>query len=84
MLGNWSLGDYTKSQQIEWMFEFLTEVVGLDPNKLYVTCFIGAFEYNIPKDVEAADTWKRLFATKNIDAEITDMGPKLTAIAGYP
>src|SRR5688572_29779517 len=41
MLGNWSLGDYFKEEQIRWFFEFLTEVVGLDPSKLYVTCFIG-------------------------------------------
>src|SRR3984957_8257268 len=37
MLGNWSLGDYFKQEQIEWLFEFLTDVVGLDPKKLYVT-----------------------------------------------
>ena len=41
MLGNWSLGDYFKAEQIPWFFEFLTDVVGLDPNKIYVTCFIG-------------------------------------------
>src|ERR1700737_3140342 len=35
MLGNWSLGEYFKEQQIEWMFEFLTDVVGIDPSKLY-------------------------------------------------
>ncbi len=74
MLGNWSLGDYFKTQQIEWMFEFLTEVVKLDPTKLYVTCFIGAPEYDIPKDLEAAETWQRLFATKNIEANSADIG----------
>ena len=42
MLGNWSLGDYFKQEQVPWMFEFLTEVVGLDPSRLYVTCYIGA------------------------------------------
>ena len=41
MLGNWSLGDYSKEDQIKWFFEFLVDVVGLDPNKIYVTCFIG-------------------------------------------
>src|SRR3990167_6340694 len=50
MLGNWSFGDYFKEEQISWMFEFLTDVVGLDPGKIYVTCFIGAPEYEIPKD----------------------------------
>src|SRR5665213_3349518 len=41
MLGNWSLGDYFKKEQLPWFFEFLTDVVGLEPEKLYVTCFIG-------------------------------------------
>lgn len=74
MLGNWSLGDYFKAQQIEWMFEFLTDVVKLDPNKLYVTCFIGSYEYNIPKDVEAARTWERLFTSKGVSAGVADIG----------
>ncbi|HVM73876.1 MAG TPA: alanine--tRNA ligase [Candidatus Paceibacterota bacterium] len=74
MLGNWSLGDYFKKEQIEWMFGFLTEEVGIDPSKLYVTCFIGAPEFNIPKDVEAGETWQRLFAAKHITADIADIG----------
>lgn len=74
MLGNWSLGDYFKAEQISWMFEFLTEIVGLDPNKLYVTCFIGAPEYDIPKDTEAAEIWQKLFAAKNLEAQIADIG----------
>jgi alanyl-tRNA synthetase len=41
MLGNWSLGDYFKAEQVPWMFDFLTNVVGLDPSKLYVTCYMG-------------------------------------------
>jgi alanyl-tRNA synthetase len=74
MLGNWSLGDYFKTQQIEWMFEFLTEVVKLDPTKLYVTCFIGAPQYNIPKDTEAAETWQKLFQAKGLSFGVADMG----------
>lgn len=74
MLGNWSLGDYFKSQQIEWMFEFLTEVVKLDASKLYITCFIGAPEYDIPKDTEAAELWAKLFAQKGLSAGIADIG----------
>jgi alanyl-tRNA synthetase len=74
MLGNWSLGDYTKADQIPWMFEFLTEVVGIDPNKLYVTCFIGSPEYNVPKDTEAAELWHELFTGKGIQADIADIG----------
>lgn len=74
MLGNWSLGDYFKQQQIEWMFEFLTEVVGLDAHRLYVTCYIGAPEYGIPKDTEAAEVWARLFATKQLSNGQADIG----------
>ena len=74
MLGNWSLGDYFKEQQIRWMWEFLTEVVKIDPQKLYVTCYIGEPNYNIPKDTEAADVWKELFESKGIQAGMADMG----------
>ena len=69
MLGNWSLGDYFKKEQITWMWTFLTEEVGLDPNRLYVTCFIGAPEYNIAKDTEAAELWRQKFAEKGIEAK---------------
>lgn len=74
MIGNWSMGDYFKQQQIEWMWEFLTEVVGLDPSKLYVTCFIGAPEYGIPKDTEAADVWKKLFESKELSSDEAEIG----------
>ena len=74
MIGNWSMGDYFKQQQIEWMWEFLTEVVQLDPSKLYVTCFIGAPEYGIPKDTEAAEVWKRLFADKGLSSGEAEIG----------
>lgn len=80
MLGNWSMGDYYKEQQIEWMWEFLTEVVGLNPEKLYVTCYIGAPEYNIDKDTEAAGAWKRLFEAKGIVADEAEIGSEE---AGY-
>lgn len=81
MLGNWSFGDYFKKEQIEWMFEFLTEVVGIDPNKLYVSCFIGAPEFDIPKDAEAAGVWQRLFKAKNISADIADIGSEADGYA---
>ncbi len=73
MLGNWSMGEYFKKQQIEWFFEFLTDVVGLDPHKIYVTCFIGDEEHGIPRDTEAAEIWQQVFATKGIDAKIVDL-----------
>lgn len=74
MLGNWSFGDYFKEQQVEWMFEFLDTVVGLDMSKLYVTCFIGAPEYGIDKDTEAAAVWKRLFEAKGLSSGEAEIG----------
>ncbi len=80
MLGNWSLGDYFKAEQLPWLFEFLTEVTCLDPNKLYVTAFIGNEENGIPRDTESVETWQKLFAQKNIDAKTVDIGSE---IQGY-
>jgi len=74
MLGNWSLGDYFKKDQIPWFFEFLTEVVGLDPERLYVTCFIGDKKHGIPRDDEAAEIWQQLFKDKGIEAKIVEIG----------
>ena len=73
MLGNWSMGEYFKRQQIEWFFEFLTEIVGLDPHKIYVSCFIGDEKNNIPRDDEAAQIWQEVFAKKGIDAKIVEL-----------
>ena len=74
MLGNWSLGDYFKQHQIETFFRFLTDVVGLDPHRIYVTCFIGDQDNNIPRDDEAALIWQNAFASKGIDAGIAEIG----------
>jgi len=74
MLGNWSMGDYFKEQQIRWFFEFLTEKVGLDPNKIYVTAFIGDKAHNIPRDDEAANIWQKVFSEKGIEAKIVEIG----------
>lgn len=73
MLGNWSMGEYFKRQQIEWFFEFLTDIVGLDPEKIYVSCFIGDEAHNIPRDDEAAQIWQEVFAKKGIDAKIVEL-----------
>ncbi|HEY5152907.1 MAG TPA: alanine--tRNA ligase [Candidatus Saccharimonadales bacterium] len=81
MLGNWSLGDYFKADEIPWLFEFLTDVVGLDPAKLYVTCYIGNSEFDIPQDTEAADLWTKLFAGKGIDAKQVEIGSEATGYA---
>lgn len=69
MLGNWSLGDYFKEEQLPWFFSFLVDELGLDPQKLYVTVFAGDPKNNIPKDEESIAIWKRLFAEKGIEAK---------------
>ncbi len=70
MLGNWSLGDYFKTEQITWMFSFLFDELKLDPSRFYVTVFRGNDELGIPRDEEAAKLWQDLFAKKGITAEI--------------
>ncbi len=72
MLGNWSLGDYFKQEQIPWMFEFLTSELGLDANRIYVTCFRGNESLNIPRDTEAAGLWQKLFDEHKITSNIVD------------
>ena len=58
MLGNWSLGAYFKKEAINYSYEFLTQVLGLDPNKLSVTVFAG--DNDVPRDDIAADAWRSL------------------------
>lgn len=74
MLGNWSLGDYFKKEQLPWIYEYLIDIVGLDPSKLYATCFIGDDANNIPRDTESAEILKKIFADKGIDAQTADIG----------
>src|SRR3989344_2455843 len=73
MLGNWSLGDYFKAEQLPWFFEFLTDALGIDPNKLYVTVFAGDEANNIPRDDESVDIWKKLFSDKGVEAEAVEL-----------
>ena len=74
MLGNWSLGDYFKEEQIRNFFTFLTREVGLNPSRIYVSCFIGNEKYGIPRDTEAAEIWQKVFAEAGIEAEIAEIG----------
>ncbi|HLB52044.1 hypothetical protein A3F07_02980 [candidate division WWE3 bacterium RIFCSPHIGHO2_12_FULL_38_15] len=67
MIGNWSLGDYFKDEQLPWAYEFLVEVVGLDPKKLFATVFAGD-EY-APKDTESIEIIKKIFSKYKIDAK---------------
>lgn len=59
MLGNWSFGDYFKTEAIAWSWELLTEVLKLDKNRLYVTIFEGDAKESLPKDEEAYTEWKK-------------------------
>ena len=58
MMGNWSFGDYFKKESIAWAWEFLTEVLKIDKNKLYVTVFGGDAKDNLEPDNEAFEYWK--------------------------
>jgi alanyl-tRNA synthetase len=70
MLGNWSLGEYFKKEQLPWIFEFLTKELNLDPYKLYVSVFEG--NASVPKDTESITIWKNIFKGVGIDAEVAE------------
>jgi len=72
MLGNWSLGDYFKREQIAWMYEFLTREIGLDPKRLYVTVFRGSEKWGVPRDEETVGIWQAQFAMHGVAAEAVD------------
>ncbi len=77
MLGNWSLGDYFKHEQLPWFFEFLTDEkdgIGLSAHKLFVTVFTGDEANNVPRDTESVEIWKANFKKKNIDAKVVEIG----------
>lgn len=79
MLGNWSLGDYFKTEQIQWIAEFLFDVVGLNPERVYVSCYIGNDAYGIPRDEQAIELWQAEFKKRGIDAKVVELG---TAVNG--
>ena len=66
MLGNWSIGDYFKSETIAWSWEFLTSTMGLDPECLYATVFEGAPDENVPRDHEAYAEWLKVLPAERI------------------
>lgn len=74
MLGNWSLGDYFKTEQIKWVAEFMFDVVGLDPKRFYVSCYMGNKKYGIPRDDQAIDLWTAEFKKRGIDAKVVEIG----------
>ena len=83
MLGNWSFGDYFKEETIEWSWDLLTEVFGIEKDRLYVTVFEGDKGDNLPVDQEAYDIWKKYVAEDRIILaskkdnfwEMGDVGP---------
>jgi len=66
MLGNWSFGDYFKKEAIPWAWEFLTDVLKLDKDRLYVSVFEGNEAENVPFDQEAFDIWKQFVSEDRI------------------
>lgn len=83
MLGNWSFGDYFKSEAIQWSWELLTESYGIPKDRLYVTVFGGDKSEGLPEDTEAAEFWRRhidadrvlRFGKKDNFWEMGDTGP---------
>lgn len=67
MLGNWSLGDYFKNEQIPWVWEFMTHVLGLPKEKLFVSVFAGGD--GIEKDTEAVMLWEEIFRDEGLNAK---------------
>ncbi|NNK70841.1 MAG: alanine--tRNA ligase [Flavobacteriaceae bacterium] len=66
MLGNWSFGDYFKKEAIDWAWELLTEVYGINKDQLYVTVFEGDKDDGLPIDQEAYDHWKDIISEDRI------------------
>jgi alanyl-tRNA synthetase len=70
MIGDWSLGDFTKEQQIPWIMELWVKVLGIDPSRLYVSVFAG--DETAPRDDLAIETWKKVFREYGVEAEYSD------------
>ncbi|MBR4714157.1 MAG: alanine--tRNA ligase [Paludibacteraceae bacterium] len=66
MLGNWSFGDYFKKEAITWAWEYLVDVLKIDPNRLYATVFEGSKEDNLERDDEAAEIWAQFLPKDRI------------------
>ncbi len=66
MLGNWSFGDYFKQEAIDWAWEYLVDVLGLDPDRLYATVFEGSPEEGLARDDEAASYWEKHLPASHI------------------
>jgi alanyl-tRNA synthetase len=74
MLGNWSLGDYFKAEQLPWFYTFLVDEVGLNPERIYVTVFQGDDTANVPRDEESVAIWQQLFTERGVSHGVAEMG----------
>lgn len=84
MLGNWSLGDYFKKEQLRWIFDFLTdknEGLGLKAERFYVSVFGGDEGFSVDgklnqlaPDIESMSIWTELFREKGIEAKVANLG----------
>jgi len=85
MLGNWSFGDYFKAEAIEWAWQLLTDVYGMNPDSLWATVFAGDKKEDLPPDEEAKSLWPKVttipagrvlaFGKKDNFWEMGDTGP---------
>lgn len=75
MLGNWSLGDYFKSEQLKWWYQFLIEELDIDPKRLYQTVYVGDEAKGIPKDEDSIKTLREIFSQYGVEAAV---GPDTT------
>ncbi len=82
MLGNWSFGDYFKKEQLASFFVFLTDGLGIAPERIYVSVFMGDEKSGVPRDEESAKIWQELFAQKGIKAEVTEGVSSETGMRG--
>lgn len=82
MLGNWSLGDYFKKEEIPWFWEFLTKELGLPKEKLYITVFKGFGE--IEFDSESEEIWKEIFEKEGLEPKIFHDPSNWWSRAGMP
>lgn len=76
MLGNWSLGNYFKAEQLLWFWEFLTHELKLDASKVYVTVFAGDEKNDLPRDDESVAIWEKLFKGSGIEAKAVEDAEK--------
>ncbi|HEU5004475.1 MAG TPA: alanine--tRNA ligase [Candidatus Saccharimonadales bacterium] len=74
MLGNWSLGDYFKKEQIKYFSDFIFDELKLEPDKVYVSCYIGNEKFGIPRDDEAIECWQQAFKERGVDAKVVEIG----------